>query len=137
MFAACIGKGNGHQLAFYIMELLEAFCGNGILPEDINLGFMAFLDKKLEAQSDGHTPAMVFRRPLDTRPLTLKQADNNQVAQVLNHCISAVIEKCAIDTQNGFIHGRQLAQNVIDLDFKPGWMPLISSVKEIFSSLFT
>lgn len=79
---------------------------------------MASLDKKLEAQVDGHTPpAMVFRPPLDIRPLTLTQADNKQVTQVLNHCISPVVEKCAIDTQRGFIHGRQLAQNVIDLDY--------------------
>ena len=108
----------GDQLAFYIMELLEAFRGNGILPEDRNVGFMAVLDKKPDAQSDGHTPAMVFRHPLDTRPLTLKQADNKQVAKVLNHDISPAIQTWAIDTQRGFIHGGQLVQNVIDLDFQ-------------------
>ena len=99
----------GDSLAFYIMELLEAFCGNEPLPADMNLDFMSVFDKKPEAQVDGHIPAMVFRHPLDTRPLTLKQADNKQVAKVLNHCSSPVIEKCAIDTQRGFIHGRQLA----------------------------
>ena len=99
----------GDALASYIMELLEAFCNNEALPDDVNLGYMAFLDKKPEGQVDRHAPNMIFRHPLDTRPSTLKQADNKQVAKILNHCISPAVEKCAVDTQRGFIRGRQLA----------------------------
>ena len=56
----CLMLHGGDQLAFYILELVEAFSSNGILPSDINLSCMAFLDKKPEAQVNGHTPAMVF-----------------------------------------------------------------------------
>ena len=38
------------------------------------------------------------------------------MAKVRKYCISPVVENCAVDTQRGFIHGRQLAQTVIDLD---------------------
>ena len=100
----------GDELASYIMDLVEAFCGNGVLPAEISLSYMSSLDKKPEAQVDGHNPAIVFRHPLDTRPPSPKQADNKQVAKVLNYCIIPVVEKCAIDTQRGFIRGRQLAQ---------------------------
>ena len=35
----------------------------------------------------------------------------------MNFCISPAIVEGAIDTQRGFIHGRQLAQNAVDLDY--------------------
>lgn len=111
-------KNGGDNMAFCIMDLVETACGDEALPEDINLSIVAFLDKTPEAPADGHTPAMIFTHPLDTRPLSSKQADNEQVARVLNFCISLVVEKCAIGTKRGLIHGGQLAQNVVDLHFR-------------------
>lgn len=108
-------KNGGDHLAIYVMDLVETFCGDGVPPADINSSY-AFLDKKPEALAAGHTPAMIFRHPLDTRPLSSKQADHKQVAKVRNFCFSLVVE--TIDTQRGFIHGRQLAQNVIDLGYQ-------------------
>ena len=110
-------KFGGAHLAGYILDLVEAFCTDGQLPVDINLSYIAFSDKKPDAATETYMPDMIFRHPLDTRPLSLKQADNKQVAKILRFCISPVVEKCAIDTQSGFIHGRQLVQNPIDLDF--------------------
>ena len=48
----------GEHLAFYIMELVDAFCGNGVLPADINMSYISFLDETPEAQVDGRTPAI-------------------------------------------------------------------------------
>jgi len=78
---------------------------------------MAFIDKKGEAPIHAQSPGMIFRHPLETRPLSLKQSENKLVASVLNFCISPVVAKCAIDTQRGFIHERILTQNPIDLDY--------------------
>ena len=59
----------------------------------------------------------MFVRPLETRPLSLKQGDNKHAASTLNFCISPCVSEGAIETQRGFIHGRQLVQNPVDLDF--------------------
>ena len=48
----------------------------------------------------------------------MQLADNKQPARVLNYCISPVVSTCVIDSQRGFIFGRQLAQNAADLDYK-------------------
>ena len=107
----------GEYLAQYILDLIDAFCSDEVLPADINWSMMAFLDKSGEAPEHAQAPGMIFRHPLDTRPLSLKQADNKLVAGVLNFCISPAIAHGAIDIQTGFIHGRILIQNVVDLDF--------------------
>lgn len=93
------------------MDLDEAFCGDEQLPDDMNLSLMVFLDEKSEAALHAHTPSMVFRYFLDTRPLPplpWKQAGNKQAARVLNFCISPVVEKFAIDMQMG-VHSWQAA----------------------------
>ena len=110
-------KFGGDYLAQYILDLVDAFCSDEPLPADINLSLMAFLDKSGEAPVHAQAPGMIFRHPLETRPLSLKQADNKLVAGILNFCISPAIAKGAIDTQTGFIHGRILIQNAVDLDF--------------------
>ena len=53
---------------------------------------------------------------METRPLTLKNSDNKLVAAVTNHAISPVIQACSSAVQNGFVQGRQLTQNIVDLD---------------------
>jgi len=110
-------KHGGSAMARYILDLLDAFCEDGELPADINLGLMAFLDKAGEDPQHAISPEIIFRHPSETRPLTLKQGDNKLVACVLNYCITPAITAGAIDSQRGFIHSRQLAQNVVDLDF--------------------
>jgi hypothetical protein len=110
-------KHGGPAMARYILDLLDAFCEDGELPQDINLGLMAFLDKAGEDPLAASSANTIFRHPSETRPLTLKQGDNKHVASTLNFCIAPAITKGAIDTQRGFIHLRQLGQNIIDLDF--------------------
>ena len=77
---------------------------------------MAFLDKSGEAPEHAQAPGMIFRHPLETRPLSLKQADNKLVAGVLNFCISPAIANGAIDIQTGFLQGRTLTQHLVELD---------------------
>ena len=72
----------GDFLAQYISDLIDAFCSDEDLPADINWSMMAFLDKSGEAPEHAQAPGMILRHPLETRPLSLKQADNKLVAGV-------------------------------------------------------
>ena len=56
----------------------------------------------------------IIREPLDTRPLSLKNADNKICAAVVNRSIAPVIKSGTHSTQNGCVPGRQLLQNVVD-----------------------
>ena len=88
------------------------------LPLDIIDGLFVFSSKAdkdddLELSNEG-----VYRSPLDLRPLTLKNSENKVVVGVINWIIKPVVEKAACSLQNGFVGGRQLIQNAVDLDFK-------------------
>jgi hypothetical protein len=110
-------KHGGEHAARYIMALLDAFCEGSEVPDDINVGLMVFLKKGEDNPLNAVAPEIVFVHPTETRPLTLKQGDNKHVAATLNFCISPAVVDGAIDTQRGFIYERQLAQNIVDLDF--------------------
>ena len=59
-------------------------------------------------------PGMILRHPLETRPPSVKEADNKVVAWALHFCISPAIGDAA--TPRVFIHGRVLSQSAVDLD---------------------
>ena len=65
---------------------------------------------------DGDTEE-VIRAPVDTRPLNLKNTDNKTCTSIFNTAVQPAISKGAHYTQRGFVPGRQLLQNVVDLDY--------------------
>ena len=54
---------------------------------------------------------------METRPLALNNCDNKQVCAAAARAASPTIQTHAHESQNGFIQGRQLLQNPVDLDF--------------------
>ena len=87
-------------------------------PHDINEILKIFLPKG-NAEDDYILDTKgVFRHPTELRPLGLKTPENKVIAGVANWCLKPVLTECAEVSQNGFIGGRQLAQNVVDLDFE-------------------
>ena len=60
--------------------------------------------------------SFLSRSPLDTRPLSLKGCDNKTIGAVVNAKLRVPLAKQLSDIQRGFVHGRQLIQNVVDLD---------------------
>ena len=52
----------------------------------------------------------------DTRPLSLKNSDNKIVAGSTNITIRNVVAKHTTRVQRGFTVGRQLVENVLDID---------------------
>ena len=81
-------KYSGEFGCRYILDLLDAFCERDLLPPDIKLSLMVFLDKGGDSEVVASAKNVIFRHPLDTRPLSLKQADNKLVASTINFCIS-------------------------------------------------
>ena len=59
----------------------------------------------------------IVREATDTRPLNLKNTDNKTLTGIINLNMQPAIRSGAHTTQRGFIGGRQLTQNVVDLDF--------------------
>jgi len=108
-------KHGGPHASRYIHDLLVAHTHNLPRPIDINDGLFVFIPKAV-AEVDQDEQAIIVR-PLETRPLTLKNEDNKCVAGLVNWGISPTVRRCASKVQRGFVNGRQLVQNVVDLDF--------------------
>jgi hypothetical protein len=98
------------------LKLLDAFLCKDKLPEGINHLLFCFSPKP-SGDAGAQNADVVFKHPSETRPLSLKVADNKFIAAAINKSISPVIVKLANDLQRGFIHGRQMLQNNVDLDF--------------------
>ena len=58
----------------------------------------------------------VIRSPSDVRPLGLKNIDNKTICAVWNHALRPQIARQACSLQRGFVAGRQLLENITDLD---------------------
>ena len=63
----------------------------------------------------------VCRSPSDTRPLSLKNSDNKLVAGINNHVAKPMLAASAVDIQRGFVPGRQLVANPLELDTFGRW----------------
>ena len=85
------------------------------LPRGINESITVFIPKASAGADENENAVTV--RPLETRPLALKNEDNKAVAGVTNQAISPVVQACASKIQRGFVNDRVLVQNVVDLDF--------------------
>lgn len=70
----------GDYLVQYILDLMDAFCSDEDLPAGIHWSMVAFLAQSGEPLEHAQAPWMIFRHPLETRPLFLEQADNKLVA---------------------------------------------------------
>ena len=83
-----------------------------VMPVPFNDSIMLFVPKgedELDAEA-------ISRDPTDTRPLSLKNSDNKLICSVFNHKLRAPLAAAACELQRGFVHGRQLLANVVDLD---------------------
>lgn len=82
------------------------------LPEDFNHAFLWLLPK-------GDDPAdsrRCLRHPRDTRPLSGSNTDGKIFASAIDFAFHQHIHSYAHHSQRGFIHGRHLQANIIDID---------------------
>ena len=82
------------------------------MPISFNDGIMVFAPK---GEREGDESAM-YREAIDTRPLSLKSSDNKLVCGVMNFKCRGPLARGACPLQRGFVPGRQLLANVVDLD---------------------
>jgi len=88
------------------------FLMGGELYEGANCSTMFFLPKGEDAQ-DGCT---VTRHPKDTRPLCLSNTDSKILAMCVNQQLSKLAECTVCDKQRGFMPGRKLADNILEVE---------------------
>lgn len=60
----------------------------------------------------------VTRKPKETRPLTLNNTYNKYICGATAMAMSPILEQSTQASQNGFVRGRQLLQNPVDLDLE-------------------
>ena len=61
-------------------------------------------------------PGQVVRKPLEVRPLTLNNTDNKHTCGVSAQAVLGPIREHINPSQRGFVPGRQMLQNVLELD---------------------
>ena len=73
----------------------------------------------------------VIREAGDTRPLSLKNSDDKMSTATVNDSVSNVISTGTHKSKNGFVKGRRLLQNLVDLDSFAGLLSVIASTYNI------
>lgn len=100
------------EAAASMHSLLWAFMAGEPVPEDFAVALMILPPKgEVEGQGMG-----VGRRAAATSPLGLTNTDAKVVQAALSHSMSVCISRNAQHEQRGFVRGRKLAQNVLDMD---------------------
>jgi len=98
-----------YQTLWHVLLDLTAGLSMEISFNDCAMLFPAKGDLEADAEE-------VIRAPADTRPLSLKNTDNKAVTGIINQSVKPAIKAGAHSSQRGFVQGRQLLQNVVDLD---------------------
>ena len=108
----CAWQQGGDEAVETLWQITDAQCEGETPPRQLNDSVTLFVPKgELE---DDHI--QVVREVGDNRPLSLKNSDNKIATAAVNNCAQPVIVHSVHKFQNGFVKGRQLLQNVVDLD---------------------
>ena len=71
-----------------------------------------------KGSKDDDTAETMKGRPDETRPLSLKNADNKTIAAIVNRKIARPLAEWANHCQEGFVVGRQGVNNIVKIDAK-------------------
>ena len=102
------GNEGRERLCHLYRHLLES----GRLADDFNLSLMFFLAKGT-GNDDENSAA---RSPSSTCPLNLSNTDAKIVALALNRSLSKVAERTVTSRQRGFIKGRNMCDNILEME---------------------
>ena len=87
------------------------------MPLGFNYTLQVFLPKGVDDTASNHEQG-VITKPEDTRPIGFKNAENKLIGSAMNWKIKNSLTAGCNKVQRGFTFGRQLLQNVTDLDTK-------------------
>ena len=102
--------GTGEKTLAMVTRLL---CSGYLMPLGFNFSLSVFAPKGSDPDDNIYECA---REPVDIRPLALKNTDNKTVCSIVNEALKDVTAKFLNHIQRGFTKGRQLLNNVTDLD---------------------
>ena len=93
-------------------SLLSAFPLDGDGNTDFNLATMVFIPKKVDRVINGTSCC----EPGDVRPLSIVNTDNRLMANAVRLRVEPILEKVISSAQRGFLPGRSMLQNVVEVD---------------------
>jgi len=106
---------NCGQLGAETLFLYGAHLAGGDVPhDDFNESIMVFVPKDVTDREE--IEGDIVRGPMALRPLSLKNTDNKTIAGLTNNRLSPVLSKQSFWIQRGFIRGRSMLRNTLDLD---------------------
>ena len=105
-------KATGEWGLCTLSLLCDSLLSGYLLPVSFNDSLTVFVPKGMEQDDE----TGIVRDPLDTRPLALNNSDNKAIGGVVNFLLKRTMARSACALQRGFIPGRQLLENVLNLD---------------------
>ena len=96
---------------------------------DFNLGNMVFIPKK----AAGVDPVLgEFFTASDVRPLVIVNTDNRIIANAMPSLVEPILEKWISENQRGFLPGRNMLANVVDVEHRAHEIALKHSKGAVF-----
>ncbi|CAK0891134.1 unnamed protein product, partial [Prorocentrum cordatum] len=95
-----------------LYELYEALLAGAKLPDQFNLALSVFLPKGTEREDQ----YVITRQPSVTRPIALSNTDNKILSKMIGWYLAPIASVTVDHSQRGFVGGRQLAENIIELE---------------------
>ena len=83
------------------------------VPRDFNLAILHLLAKKPSSHANG-IPAYT---PENTRPISVVNTDNRLIASTFNIIMAPKANEHCHFSQRGFLLGRSIIKNILDIDF--------------------
>ena len=120
-------KAAGEEGAKTLMAVEELMRSGLRMPMSFNESLTVFIPKG-EAELDREE---VLRAADEVRPISLKNSDNKVICSVLNFLLRGEVARKACTLQRGFVSGRRLLQNVVDLDAEARRIGFPSAVASI------
>ena len=108
-------KYGGLETQESVFLITQSLINGAPPPPNHNLGVWIFPRKKPSTSLDP-PPLPLHLAPKETRSLTLKCTDNKANCSTTIACISPLTKLTTHSSQNGFVPGRQLLQNPVDID---------------------
>jgi hypothetical protein len=87
--------------------------GDAVRPENFNYAFLVCLAKG-SGQMD--LEGTVFHEASETRPLSIVDAANRIIASAFRIALERNVADWVSDMQRGFLHGRHMLRNILDID---------------------
>ena len=101
-----LSEEHGHN------SLLEAFPLDANGDTAFNSASMVFIPKKTAHEANG----IRYHLPGEVRPLSLVNTDNRLMANAYRLRVEPLLDKIISPAQRGFLPGRSMLQNVVEID---------------------